>query len=93
LYVRPSPHAIPPALGTTAPLIDRGTPTGAPALDFDGRPRPADGDANGTAIVDLGAFEFTFVFGDPAGTRYFHGPSNAILRGTPIENVEAMFRA
>ena len=28
---------------------------------------------------------------ESAGTGYFHGCSNAILRGTPVENVEAMF--
>jgi hypothetical protein len=39
--------------------IDRGISTGSPAVDFDGRPRPADGDADGTAVVDIGAFELT----------------------------------
>ena len=29
--------------------------------------------------------------GESGGTRYFHGPSNAILKGTPPANVEALF--
>jgi len=28
---------------------------------------------------------------ESGGTRYFHGASNAILKGTPVENVRAMF--
>lgn len=31
------------------------------------------------------------VVGESSGTGYFHGCSNAIVKGTPIENVEAMF--
>ncbi|MDQ4097851.1 MAG: right-handed parallel beta-helix repeat-containing protein, partial [Actinomycetota bacterium] len=41
--------------------IDGGDPAAAaglvPAVDFDGRPRVVDGDGNGTATVDMGAFE------------------------------------
>jgi alpha-tubulin suppressor-like RCC1 family protein len=42
-----------------SPALDRGT-NGAPnvaSLDFDGFPRVMDGDTNGVAVVDLGAFE------------------------------------
>jgi hypothetical protein len=41
-----------------SPAIDAGYPGGAPALDFDGRPRLADGNADGAQVADLGAFEF-----------------------------------
>jgi hypothetical protein len=40
-----------------SPAIDRGTSVDAPALDFDQSARPVDGDGNGSAAVDLGAFE------------------------------------
>jgi hypothetical protein len=32
------------------------------------------------------------IIDESGGTGYFHGCSNAILQGTPLENVEAMFR-
>ena len=40
-----------------SPAIDRGTARAAAAVDFDGRPRPADGNGDGVAAFDIGAFE------------------------------------
>jgi hypothetical protein len=68
----------------TSPCIDAGDNNAVPAdtadldndgntveptpFDLDGRPRFADGDCNGTAIVDMGAYEFAWVYlGDFAG--------------------------
>ncbi|MBI2374011.1 MAG: PKD domain-containing protein [Deltaproteobacteria bacterium] len=45
-------------LTSTSPAIDVGNPIGAPSTDFDGTARPYDGDVDGTAVVDLGAFEW-----------------------------------
>src|SRR6267142_1987622 len=50
-------------LTAVSPLIDAGTNTPAPgvtlsALDLDGQPRVEDGNSDGTATVDLGAYEF-----------------------------------
>src|SRR5437773_3894233 len=50
-------------LTSSSPLIDAGTNTPAPgvtlsALDLDGQPRVQDGNSDGTATVDLGAYEF-----------------------------------
>ncbi len=42
-----------------SPAIDRGVNQGAPPTDFDGVNRPIDGDADGVAVVDMGAFEFS----------------------------------
>ncbi|HSA59636.1 MAG TPA: choice-of-anchor Q domain-containing protein [bacterium] len=45
------------ALLEGSPAIDAGTATGAPSTDQRGISRPADGNGDGTAAVDIGAFE------------------------------------
>jgi predicted outer membrane repeat protein len=41
-----------------SPVIDRGSPTQCPGSDQLSLPRPADGDGDGSAICDMGAFEY-----------------------------------
>lgn len=43
-----------------SPAIDAGIASGAPAVDQRGAARPADGDHNGSAIIDIGAVESFF---------------------------------
>lgn len=40
-----------------SPAIDAGSASDAPGIDFDGNPRPQDGDGVGGAAFDIGAFE------------------------------------
>lgn len=51
-------------------LVDAGTPGVLPAgtADRDGNPRPSDGDGDGTAISDVGAFELQGTPGRTSGT-------------------------
>lgn len=56
-----------------SPCIDKGTNTGAPADDFAGTSRPRDGNGDGVAVTDMGAYEVamysgpTTIYVDPAG--------------------------
>jgi hypothetical protein len=44
-------------LQSGSPAIDAGSELNAPVIDFDGTTRPIDGNSNGTAETDIGAFE------------------------------------
>jgi hypothetical protein len=43
-----------------SPCVDAGTNSGAPPTDFEGHPRPADGNLDSVAITDIGADEYVF---------------------------------
>lgn len=43
-----------------SPALDAGSAAGAPQTDFDGRSRPLDGNGDGAAAADIGAYEMPF---------------------------------
>jgi hypothetical protein len=47
-----------------SPAIDSGDDSNAPPEDYAGNSRPADGDGDGIARIDRGAFEYGGIFGD-----------------------------
>ncbi|HUD72239.1 MAG TPA: putative metal-binding motif-containing protein [Dongiaceae bacterium] len=55
-------------LAPTSPALDTGSNTGASQYDLDGRARVQDSDANGTSIVDMGAYEVPVPDTDADGT-------------------------
>jgi uncharacterized repeat protein (TIGR01451 family) len=66
-----------------SPAIDAGTNTGAPTVDLDGNPRPLDGNGDGVATVDMGAFEFVPPSGaDLAITKA--GAPNPVVSGNRL---------
>lgn len=54
-----------------SPAIDAGTGSGTP--DLEGRPRPLDGDANGSAIIDMGCYEHLKRSADSDGDTMLDG--------------------
>ncbi len=62
-------------LGATSPVLEAGDPMQTPGTDFDGTPRPQDADFDGTAVVDLGAFELPTDF-DGDGTPDWQDPDD-----------------
>ena len=47
------------ALGSGSPAIDAGSPAICPTTDQRGWPRPVDGDLDGSAVCDMGAYEYS----------------------------------
>jgi len=45
-------------LSEDSSCMDVGTNENAPNIDLDGKPRPIDGNGDGSAIIDMGAYEF-----------------------------------
>ena len=43
---------------SSSPCIDTGTNVGAPTEDIEGNPRPIDGNGDGSATTDMGAYEY-----------------------------------
>lgn len=69
-------------LSVGSPVVDAGDPAaGGPALDRDGGARVADGDADGTAVRDMGAYELSDTTAPE--TSITSGPSGATKDSTP----------
>jgi len=60
-----------------SPCIDAGTNDGAPGEDMDGNHRPIDGNGDGTATADMGAYEYV-----PAAVEFSATPTTG---PTPLE--------
>ncbi|MFK7956678.1 MAG: choice-of-anchor D domain-containing protein, partial [Lysobacterales bacterium] len=72
-------HAVLPL----SPVVDAGNQTSCDAAtlttDQTGMPRPIDGDGDGTATCDLGAFEFVDIFAPSAGLSFAPGDITGIF--------------
>jgi hypothetical protein len=65
-----------------SPCIDAGTNVGAPIEDIEGNHRPIDGDEDGTATTDMGAYEY--VPPPPPHFRYLHSEGSLIDIADPV---------
>ncbi len=72
-------------LQPTSPCIDNGDDTlpGLPVTDIDGNTRPQDGNFDGTARIDIGAYEFSQCAGDKDGDGDVDGSDLALWRINP----------
>jgi hypothetical protein len=76
-----------------SPAIDTGTNTNCPTIDLDGLPRPTDGNADGTATCDMGAYEAgTMICSVAQGNTYTFGDqSNVSIYITTIGNLACLY--
>ena len=74
-------------LQPTSPAIDTGTNTGVSQYDIDGHQRVQDGNADGTATADMGAYEFLPLDSDGDGVpnALDCAPTVAFVQGPPGE--------
>lgn len=64
-----------------SPLVDQGSPTSGALPDLDLNPRIADGDGDGTAVTDMGAYELPDT--TPPQTTITAGPHGLVRDATP----------
>jgi len=88
-----------------SPCIDTGSNAQAPDDDLDGTSRPQDGNGDGLAIADMGAYEvanpanfLTGILLDPANPNYipdgvFRDPTNRVELASLLQSVQQMIRS
>jgi hypothetical protein len=69
----------------TSPCIDAGTSLPGVVDDLDGTPRPLDGDANGSAVADMGAYEYVNAAADSDGDGLSDGAELNTHGTSPID--------
>jgi hypothetical protein len=67
-------------VSSASPAVDAGdnSASGLPTTDFDNNPRIADGNGDGTAVIDLGAFEMTPTSAASLGPNPLTFPAQAV---------------